>query len=225
MILHKYKTVFIHIPKCGGTSIVNRYSREHGITEYKFASQTWSQGFATACIRGYRGASKDYMYVTNLHATYDQYALQYGNDWKFVAQVRHPYTRFRSAWSHLSDLVLVKTPFKDWVPRAIESMREGKWHNCIDDMDALYELHIMKPSFDPSIVMKPQWTFVRLPEVEIHKLENMTLHKEIGLEGWEDDKWNVSKNKFQPTHEWTDANRELIYDYYKRDFEDFYYGA
>ena len=78
MILHKHKTVFIHIPKCGGTSIVNQYARQHGVSEYKFASQTWSQGFATACIRGYRSANKHYMYVTNLHATYDQYALQYG---------------------------------------------------------------------------------------------------------------------------------------------------
>ena len=54
MILHKHKTVFIHIPKCGGTSIVNQYARQHGVSEYKFASQTWSQGFATACVRGYR---------------------------------------------------------------------------------------------------------------------------------------------------------------------------
>ena len=77
MICHKHKTVFIHIPKCGGTSIVNQYARQHGVSEYKFASQTWSQGFATACIRGYRSASKHWMYVTNcmLHMTSMLYSM------------------------------------------------------------------------------------------------------------------------------------------------------
>ena len=32
---------------------------------------------------------------------------------------------------------------------------------------------------------------------------------------------NISKRD----HEWTDKNKELVYEYYKKDFEQFYYGA
>ena len=29
----------------------------------------------------------------------------------------------------------------------------------------------------------------------------------------------------QRDHEWTDKNKELVYEYYKKDFKEFYYGA
>ena len=211
------ETIFIHIPKTGGTSVTNAYNQQHGITQFRFSSQTWQQGFGTHYLRGWRNSPPHWMYVGNMHATYDQYALQYP-DWKYVAQVRHPYNSLRSAWSHLVDISLIDTPFKQWVPRAIASMQEGRWNKCIDDKDALYELHIMKPSFDPSIIMKPQWIWVR-PGVEIHKLEERTIWKRLNLK---EVKMNISNKR---DHEWTDKNKELVYEYYKKDFEQFYYGA
>ena len=214
------ETIFIHIPKCGGTAITAQYLHKYGVPtdpQMRVGTQTWSQGYATHYIRGWRNHPPYKMYVANMHATYDQYALQYP-DWKYLSVVRHPYNRFRSAWNHLSDIELVNTPFKNWVPRAIASMQEGKWNKCIDDKDALYELHIMKPSFDPSIIMKPQWQWIR-PGVEVHKLEDRTIWKELKIK---EARKNVSQSK---PYEWTDKNRELIYEYYKKDFEDFYYGA
>ena len=211
------KTIFIHIPKTGGTSVSSAYSQKYTITQFRFSTQTWSQGFATHYLRGWRNSPPHWMYVANMHATYDQYALQYP-DHTYVARVRHPYNRLRSAWSHLVDISLIDTHFEQWVPRAISSMQEGRWTKCIDDKDALYELHIMKPSFDPSIIMKPQWTWVR-PGVEIHKLEEKTIWKRLDIEEIEK---NISRVH---EHKWTDTNRELVYNYYKRDFEEFYYGA
>ena len=210
-------TVFIHIPKTGGTSVAVAYNKKYPVGKVRFATQTWSQGFASHYLRGWRNTAPHWMYVANMHATYDQYALQYP-DHTYVAQVRHPYNRLRSAWSHLVDISLIDTPFEQWVPRAISSMQEGRWTKCIDDKDALYELHIMKPSFDPSIIMKPQWTWVR-PGVEIHKLEEKTIWKRLDIEEIER---NISRVH---EHKWTDTNRELVYNYYKKDFEDFYYGA
>jgi hypothetical protein len=76
----------------------------------------------------------------------------------------------------------------------------------------------MKPSFDPSIIMKPQWQWVR-PGVEIHKLEDSTIWFALNLK---EVRMNISNAR---EHKWTDKNKELVYEYYKKDFKDFYYGA
>tara|TARA_B100001769_G_scaffold271785_1_gene265159 strand:- start:3684 stop:4343 length:660 start_codon:yes stop_codon:yes gene_type:complete len=214
------KTIFIHIPKCGGTSITFQYLDKYGIPvepQMRFETQTWSQGFATHYIRGWRNKPPYKMYISNMHATYDQYILTHPNS-KYITQVRHPYTRFRSAWNHLADIGWVTKSFKDWVPCAIDSMKEGRWTKCIDDKDLLYELHLMKPGFDPSMLTKPQWIWLR-PGVEIHRLEDKTIWKALDIQ---EDKKNVSQSR---PYEWTDKNKELIYEYYKKDFEDFNYGA
>ena len=76
----------------------------------------------------------------------------------------------------------------------------------------------MKPGFDPSMLTKPQWIWLR-PGVEIHRLEDKTIWKALDIQ---EDKKNVSQSR---PYEWTDKNKELIYEYYKKDFEDFNYGA
>ena len=101
------KTIFIHIPKTGGTSVSSAYSQKYTITQFRFSTQTWSQGFATHYLRGWRNSPPHWMYVANMHATYDQYALQYP-DWNYVAQV----LKMPQPQDHLSKLgVLHLVPF------------------------------------------------------------------------------------------------------------------
>ena len=64
----------------------------------------------------------------------------------------------------------------------------------------------------------PQWMYYREPEVEVHKLEEQTIWKALGIPAQ-----HVHKSKTVLLDYDREKVKDLIYDYYKKDFE--YYGG
>ena len=64
------------------------------------------------------------------------------------------------------------------------------------------------------VMYLPAWVYYREPEVEVHKLENQTIWKELGLMK---NIHHASITQLAPYNR--DRVKEMIYNYYKKDFE------
>ena len=222
MVFEDKRICFIHIPKCGGTSVSTAYlkilaKKEKPISRLTYAQKSWSAGLEakTSRIIG-RDNSRQTLY--NMHASYDKYYPVY-RDYKFITQVRNPITRFASIWKHLSSIDLVDTSFVKWVPRAIGALREGHWAKSLDNHEQYIQmLSCVNPMFDASLLLKHQFLYVAGGEVEVHKLEEGTIWEAAGLiKRHENNSAPIWKG------EWTKENKILVRDYYERDFEKFGY--
>lgn len=213
MIDYPNKLIFVHIPKCGGTSIANAYATKHEyLKNVRFMS--WISGLKTSHLRVWK--DRGTFEVQNQHATYDQYAFTFP-DYRYVTQVRNPYARFESAYRHLRELNLVTAEFKDWHEQTLESILYGDWVSTLDNSQAVYDMNLMRGSFDISMVFKPQWHWIR-EEVEVYKLEDKSLWKELRLKETHENKGR----KYEV--EWSESGRSLAYRVYKKDFERLQYS-
>ena len=214
MVFEDLQICFIHIPKCGGTSVSTQYLTSRNIRN--FFGKTWRTGLEVQFDRAI-GRKGDRQVLHNMHADADQYYPVF-REYDMITQVRNPHHRFASAYKHLSSIELVDTPFVKWVPRAIESLYTGNWSASLDaGHQYIQHLHIVNPGFDASILFKHQYTFLR-PEVEVHKLEAGTIWERLNLKP-------LLHNNSLPKYEakWTRHNEMLIGDYYERDFIEFGY--
>ena len=214
MVFEDLQICFIHIPKCGGTSVSTQYLTSRNIRN--FFGKTWRTGLEVQFDRAI-GRKGDRQVLHNMHADADQYYPVF-REYDMITQVRNPHHRFASAYKHLSSIELIDTPFVKWVPRAIESLYTGNWSASLDaGHQYIQHLHIVNPGFDASILFKHQYSYIR-PEVEVHKLEEGTIWKRLGIKPG---KHNVSEKEYKTP--WTSHNSMLVRDYYERDFEEFKY--
>ena len=214
MVFKDLDVCFIHIPKCGGTSVTSQYLISRNIKNY--LGKTWRTGLEVQYERAI-GRKGERQVLHNMHADADQYYPVY-REHNMITQVRNPYDRFASVYKHLSSIELVNTPFVEWVPRTIECLYSGNWSACLDaGHQYIQQLHIVNPGFDASILFKHQYSYIR-PEVEVHKLEEKTIWKRLKLkEGIH----NVSEKHYETRY--STQNSILVRDYYERDFEELGY--
>ena len=209
MIWHNERLIFIHIPKCGGTSV--RRCMQHKLGG-KHKNRTWIHGWKTFVEPN----------LWNQHAYYDQYALVY-RDYTYCTQVRNPYTRFESMWKHCIRADLTTKDFYEWGNRTIDNLAVGDWEFACDDdrRELMIEYYYSKKDI-LSMLFQPQWRWVRSP-VKVFKLEDMTIWDYIKLPPIHEN--NSQKDKRVASREivWSQELREKVYEVYREDFRKFRY--
>ena len=209
MIWHNERLIFIHIPKCGGTSV--RRCMQHKLGG-KHKNRTWIHGWKTFVEPN----------LWNQHAYYDQYALVY-RDYTYCTQVRNPYTRFESMWKHCIRADLTTKDFYEWGNRTIDNLAVGDWEFACDDdrRELMIEYYYSKREI-LSMLFQPQWRWVRSP-VKVFKLEDMTIWDYIKLPPIHEN--NSQKDKRVASREivWSQELREKVYEVYREDFRKFRY--
>jgi len=204
MIIKDLNTVFIHIPKCGGKSVARNFQPRGKIVKL---SNNWHSHIIWHEVHN--------NIETVPHFTYDQAYLQFPK-YRYITQIRHPLSRWESIFKHFSDRgFITSTNFEEWSKRAIKALNEVTLINLMDNIH-LYE---GKASFwHIGVFFKPQWLFFREPEVEVHKLEEATIWDSMNIDPLHIHK---SKTSIKPYNK--ENVKDIIYDYYKRDFK--YYGG
>mgnify|MGYP003113996918 FL=1 len=209
MIWHNERLIFIHIPKCGGTSV--RRCMQHKLGG-KHKNRTWIHGWKTFVEPN----------LWNQHAYYDQYALIY-RDYTYCTQVRNPYTRFESMWKHCLRADLTTKDFYEWGNRTIDNLAVGDWEFACDDdrRELMIEYYYSKREI-LSMLFQPQWRWVRSP-VKVFKLEDMTIWDYIKLPPIHEN--NSQKDERVASREivWSQELREKVYEVYREDFRKFRY--
>ena len=148
----------------------------------------------------------------NIHATYDQLALQYP-DYKYYTVIRNPLTRWESLYKHNCDEgFIVDWDIITWTRKAISSIENGAYFGTIQNLDLFEKSLVRMGSYH--VMYLPAWVYYREPEVKVHKLENQTIWKELGLMK---NIHHASQTQLAGYN--TERVLDLIYDYYKKDFE------
>ena len=209
MIWHNERLIFIHIPKCGGTSV--RRCMQHKIGG-KHLNRTWIHGWKTFIEPN----------LWNQHATYDQYALTF-RDYTYCTQVRNPYTRFESMWKHCIRIGLTTEDFYDWGNRTIDGLVVGDWEEACDkDKQELILGYYYNRNDIPSLLFQPQWRWVRSP-VKVFKLEEMTIWDYLKLSPVHKNNSAESPKMEGKDILWSTSLREKVYEVYREDFRKFRY--
>ena len=208
MIWHDEKLIYVHIPKCGGTSV--RKAMQERIPG-KHLDRTWIHGYKTFIAPN----------LWNQHATYDQYALTY-RDFSYCTQVRNPYTRFESMWKHCIRIGLTTLDFYDWAQRTIDGLALGNWEEACDkDKEELILGYYYRNDI-PSLLFQPQWRWVRSP-VKVFKLEEMTIWDYLKLTPIHRNNSAESPKLEGKDILWSTSLREKVYEVYQEDFRKFRY--
>ena len=209
MIWHNEKLIYVHIPKCGGTSIRRAMQAK---VPGKHLNRTWVHGWKTFIEPN----------LWNQHATYDQYALTY-RDYTYCAQVRNPYARFESMWKHCIRVGLTNKEFYEWGNRTIDALAVGDWElACDEEKRELILGYYYNRNDIPSLLFQPQWRWVRSP-VKIFKLEDMNLWEYLKLSPIHEN--NSQKDTRVTSREivWSQELRDKVYEVYREDFRKFRY--
>lgn len=205
MIFEDEKIIFIHIPKCGGSSVTKQITRKY---KKKVAMKTWSPGLNV--ISKWKTNDEHWVEVTNMHATYDRYKPFYP-DYQYITQIRYPMTRWESVYKHLCKLELVNTEFSEWTERASKYLPKGQFWRLFDNLDIYMNRTHSNPS-NIEILFLPQWTWIR-EEVKIFKLEEGTIWEWLNLPERVD---NVSPQK---ECVWSEKAENFVREFWKKDFE------
>ena len=209
MIWHDEKLIYVHIPKCGGTSV--RKARQAKVGG-KHLNRTWVHGWKTFIAPN----------LWNQHATYDQYALTF-RDYTYCTQVRNPYTRFESMWKHCVRVGLTTKEFYEWGNRTIDGLDLGNWEEACDkDKQELILGYYYNRNDIPSLLFQPQWRWVRSP-VKVFKLEEMTIWDYIKLPPMHRNNSAESPKMEGKDILWSTSLREKVYEVYQEDFRKFRY--
>ena len=172
MIHHNRKLVFIHIPKCGGSSVrrsiwveglainPSPHSRAEKIIEKKA-----QVNIRTKKLQWYEEQQR--------HFRYDEVIDLFPN-YKYITQVRNPVERWKSFWKMRKQNQWHKIPdINTWTEQILLNFRYG----------ALPE------HADTCWLLEPAWKWIG-EKVEVHKLEEHTIWGALGVE--ELNNWNVS---------------------------------
>lgn len=198
-LFKKLNIFFIHIPKTGGTS-VDHYLYKKTNTERNVLT------FFSACpIK----LNKH----TLQHCTYEE-LYKYGkcfniniNKYKLLTIVRNPYNRIISELFYLGKINIDST--KEFVEKKILEFFQDDYH---------YDNHKI-----------PQYKFITWKNKLLNNItimKNETLTKDMHDYGFIDFNENANKthrDKIDYMSLLSDKAKELIYDYYKKDFELFGY--
>lgn len=207
MVIHDKQLCYIHIPKCGGISVTRAWLAQQD-KNFLFQHRNWQGGLHADFIReGINGTV-----FNNIHATYDQLALQYPN-YKYYTVIRNPLTRWESLYKHNCDEnFIVDWDIITWTRKAISSIENGAYFGTIQNLDLFEKSLVRMGSYH--VMYLPAWVYYREPEVKVHKLENQTIWKELGLMK---NIHHASQTQLAPYDR--EKVKEMIYNYYKKDFE------
>lgn len=180
LVLNKTNTGFVHIPKCGGRSVVvqcQKFDHNH------HGEITGTHSRASKILeRGYK--------LDN-----------------FIVQVRNPYTRFVSAYHH-----------------QIEE-QVGRLHWTLDQiLDCLYKGKLSEFP-DPGILRRQvDWYEPKL-NMKFFRLEDKTIWPWLNDNGFSGIQEKVSgAAQTDKKIELYDFQKEIVYNFYKQDFETFGYN-
>ena len=102
---------FIHIPKCGGTSVTQGL-----IHQYKIKSVLRHSTHPFIIYHEKEGKN-----ITDWHFTYDEAYVQIP-DYKYITMIRHPNDRWVSIYKHFLMLGMIETDIEDWTIRAMTTL-------------------------------------------------------------------------------------------------------
>jgi len=211
VVAHDKKWCYVHIPKCGGISITRAWLAQQD-KKFLFQHRNWQVGLNADFIReGIDNRTKGTVF-NNIHATYDQLAIQYPN-YKYYTVIRNPLTRWESLYKHACDEgFIVDWDIITWTKKAIQSLENGAYFGTIQNLDVFEKSLVRMGSYH--VMYLPAWTYYREPEVEVHRLEEHTIWKALGL---------IRNNHHASITQLAGYDKEyvmkLIYEYYRKDFE------
>ena len=211
MVAHDKKWCYVHIPKCGGISITRAWLAQQD-KKFLFQHRNWQVGLNADFIReGIDNRTKGTVF-NNIHATYDQLAIQYPN-YKYYTVIRNPLTRWESLYKHACDEgFIVDWDIITWAKKAIQSLENGAYFGTIQNLDVFEKSLVRMGSYH--VMYLPAWTYYREPEVEVHRLEDHTIWKALGI---------IRNNHHASITQLAGYDKEyvmkLIYEYYRKDFE------
>jgi len=215
MIIHDKQQCYIHIPKCGGVSISRRFIAKYHKDKRNGYITIQNRNWQGNLLSGFQRKHKEKAWegqFNNIHATYDQLALQYP-DYKYFTVIRHPLTRWESLYKWLCDnLFIIDWDIITWTKKATSSIENGCFWGTVQDLD--YFEKIQEKMGSMHVMYLPAWVFYREPEVEVHRLEDQTIWEALNIEPL------VHHKSITQIPEYNRIEvKDLIYNYYRKDFE------
>ncbi len=196
MIIKPERRIFIHIPKTGGTSITQRY-----VEKYKINAKLGVSNHPFILYDDTTRVAK-----TEWHFTYDRAYMQFPN-YEYFTVIRNPVDRWISTYKHFYMRDFMQEGIEEWTEKVIRTLP------VFDFFDASHEQY--KTAIGAySIHYKffwPQWMYYREPEVKVHTID--TIWEALDLKP-QHKKKGINIPKFH-----RNIIKEMIYNYYRKDFE------
>ena len=189
--------IFIHIPKCGGTSIIHALKKTNRIDGVI--------GSAHSKVSDYLNLNKTY--VTTVRNPYNRFFSYY---------------HFLIEWS--KKRVDGKLPLKgrtiEQYKRRIKIMKEIKFEGWVYSLLNKNKINnLIKEYYIPQHAFTLQYDWIKdANKLSIHKLEEQTIWKFLNLT-----KLHSKKSTYKTTKGYTKEQAEIVYKYYQKDFDYFKY--
>jgi|SRR6056300_1454149 hypothetical protein len=189
--------IFIHIPKCGGTSIIHALKKTNRIDGVI--------GSAHSKVSDYLNSNKTY--VTTVRNPYNRFFSYY---------------HFLIEWS--KKRVDGKLPLKgrtiEQYKRIIKIMKEIKFEGWVYSLLNKNKINnLIKEYYIPQHAFTLQYDWIKdANKLSIHKLEEQTIWKFLNLT-----KLHSKKSTYKTTKGYTKEQAEIVYKYYQKDFDYFKY--
>jgi chondroitin 4-sulfotransferase 11 len=208
-ISYTYNLIFIHVPKCAGTTI---------------------EKIIGACtsreLYGQNPTPRLGQHTTPQHLSYLQLKDTLNVNWSdyhAFSVVRNPYSRFVSEYNYRKDL-FEKTKRPEFNPRTFSNFIECLSKDPSRRVSA-YDGHLETQSS----FLKNESGNIE-PSIQIFKFEDLTscwamLEEKTGVK-YSIDLWSRKSNVEIPYQEfYTSETKNIIYNFYKEDFDNFGYSA
>lgn len=221
MINHKHKFIFIHVPKCGGTSISklkNFCVKNEGLSDHlPYLPNSVSKGDSSSYSRNYPGA-KNYKYFTIVRNPWDRavstyFYLQSMNE----DHIHYYWNEYMVKYIQSNNLTFEQ--FIDIIGgKNYKECFFDRWHHENNNRKIENILFPNQASF-----LKPN-----LQDMDyIGRFENLqedfnTICDKIGIPQQKLPHKNKSKHKHY-TEYYNDETRQIVADYYAKDIEHFGY--
>ena len=164
MLIHQERKGFIHIPKCGGITVSKTIAEYYYTIDKQrlMLHRSWqgrlNADFAREDYTQDRRHSRIFSY-NNIHATYDQLALQYPN-YEYFTQIRHPLKRWESLYKHnMNYNFIIDWDFVTWSEKAISSLMNGAYYGTVQNLDYIEESEVRLGSYH--IMYQQDWVYYR----------------------------------------------------------------
>lgn len=192
MVIKPENRIFIHIPKTGGTSITERYIQKYDMIKMK---KLGTSNHPYIIFNDTNRVTK-----TEWHFTYDRAFMQFPN-FEYFTVIRNPLDRWISVYKHFYMRNIIKEGIEQWTEKTINKLPSVYFEDGHDVFN-VYQSHKF---------IHPQWMYYREPEVKVFTINSVWKYANLQPQHI---KRGVEIRKF-------DRNiiKEMIYNYYKKDFE------